>query len=883
MDKEINKFNKDAFKYYCWTAGVSQHELSEKTKISRTSIRGFERGVRMPNDLQLKRLAKVLHCNVKDLLMTAGQSGKTPAFNKYSLKYYRLSAGLSQKETAKRLNVSASYISYLEKGSKIPTYPLCSKLAQIFDCNVSDFFKDDITAKTVNDKEIDNHVGIIFNGSVLRDYRIKANMTQQELSRIINASPPYINRLESGGATPSKERLQQIANALACPAEDLYRDMSKEQILQKMSDIQKKKMNSRSRRPSGQKETLPFNKNALVHYRLAAGMNQSELAGKIGTSVNAVYFYENGPTKPTAHCIRQIASAIGCSVENLAEDISDSDISTDKSYSSFNGNAFKYYRITAEKTQQEVADAVGLSIMTVSHYENNHSVPSMLHARRIASVLGCSVDNLSENKTADDIRNLKNEQRGCTPLDMYALQYYRIAANMTQKELAAASNLSVSSISHFETGNRTPNDSEIQSIASVLSCSVNNLIEPKTAEDIKRLRKEQQDSIPFNKNALKYYRIAANLTQQGLAGKLQVSRTVISSYEIGTLIPDMASIQKISDVLGCSVSNLSENITEEELKIQRGNLESCLPFNRYALAYYRAAANITQKKLAKMIGTPPSRVINFECGAMKPNRTQLQALADALGCSVESLSEDRSMEDAEQQRKNAGHLLPFNKNALTYYRTVAQLTKQELADEIGSSAAYIVSIESGASSPTDSVIQQAARAIHCTVENLAEGIPPETLASAVQSVPKTRSSGRVTINSSVLSSCRQKTGLTQEELALKMDVPESYIARLESKDSLISIKRLQELASILGCPVRNLMCDIKSSKTDRKPTPKATSLANAVKAHRQRLCLTQSELGNQCGLSENSIADIENGFLIPPKIYLKRLALVFGCPVEALK
>ncbi len=51
---------------------------------------------------------------------------------------------------------------------------------------------------------------------------------------------------------------------------------------------------------------------------------------------------------------------------------------------------------------------------------------------------------------------------------------------------------------------------------------------------------------------------------------------------------------------------------------------------------------------------------------------------------------------------------------------------------------------------------------------------------------------------------RKRKGLTQKELAEKIDVSESYICQVEN-GKMISIKKLDKLAKVLGCEARDLL------------------------------------------------------------------------------
>ena len=55
-----------------------------------------------------------------------------------NIKKYRMAIGLKQTELAAKLNVNSTYISHLERGTKVPSLPLARDMASIFGCMVDD-------------------------------------------------------------------------------------------------------------------------------------------------------------------------------------------------------------------------------------------------------------------------------------------------------------------------------------------------------------------------------------------------------------------------------------------------------------------------------------------------------------------------------------------------------------------------------------------------------------------------------------------------------------------------------------------------------------------------------------------------------------------------
>jgi putative transcriptional regulator len=62
----------------------------------------------------------------------------------------------------------------------------------------------------------------------------------------------------------------------------------------------------------------------------------------------------------------------------------------------------------------------------------------------------------------------------------------------------------------------------------------------------------------------------------------------------------------------------------------------------------------------------------------------------------------------------------------------------------------------------------------------------------------------------------------------------------------------------------------------------AEQIINHVKEYRQKLELTQEELGRRVGVSRQSIISIEQGRYVPSLPLALKLSQVFSCPTDVL-
>ena len=65
-------------------------------------------------------------------------------------------------------------------------------------------------------------------GKRIKDSRMKANITQQKLAEMLDASTAYLSRIERGGANVNLRRLMQISIALKVPIQYLVAGSTEE-------------------------------------------------------------------------------------------------------------------------------------------------------------------------------------------------------------------------------------------------------------------------------------------------------------------------------------------------------------------------------------------------------------------------------------------------------------------------------------------------------------------------------------------------------------------------------------------------------------------------------------------------------------------------------
>ena len=82
-------------------------------------------------------------------------------------------------------------------------------------------------------------------------------------------------------------------------------------------------------------------------------------------------------------------------------------------------NKIKEYRIIKNKTQEELASALGVSRKTLSIIESGSVIPKIDTAYKLSLILDATVEELFYNKEYDDLRIKKQEESFKKIADLY--------------------------------------------------------------------------------------------------------------------------------------------------------------------------------------------------------------------------------------------------------------------------------------------------------------------------------------------------------------------------------------------------------------------------------------------------------------------------------
>lgn len=125
---------------------------------------------------------------------------------------------------------------------------------------------------------------------------------------------------------------------------------------------------------------------------------------------------------------------------------------------------------------------------------------------------------------------------------------------------------------------------------------------------------------------LKELRLAAKITQSGLAEKLNLHPQTVSKWERGLSEPDIAQLGDLAAALGITLERLLGK--EEVERSYTGNFQA-EAFGKM-LSELRAGRGESQEELAAVMSASPDAISRWERGISCPDLERLSALADHL-------------------------------------------------------------------------------------------------------------------------------------------------------------------------------------------------------------------------------------------------------------
>lgn len=143
-----------------------------------------------------------------------------------------------------------------------------------------------------------------------------------------------------------------------------------------------------------------FDKNKFRELREARGLTLSQVANACNVSQSMVSRWEKeGESYPLPAKIQKLAAILQCETSDLAEFGKSKRIK-------FNRENFLRIRMDRGLSQQEIANACGVSECSVSNWENGINIPRPAKIEKLAEILKCTKEDLATIDPAETLPSL---------------------------------------------------------------------------------------------------------------------------------------------------------------------------------------------------------------------------------------------------------------------------------------------------------------------------------------------------------------------------------------------------------------------------------------------------------------------------------------------
>ena len=184
------------------------------------------------------------------------------------IRSFREERGYTLQDLARRANLSLSYLSEIERGSKRPSLKTIDKLAGALNVAKTQLIEEDIT---------DSGLSL---GDKIRLMRAEKSLSLQELSQKAEISLSYLSEIERGAVYPALSTLRRVAAGLCVPPTALM----------------------------GHEGSLGHRLKAL---REEYGLTQAQLASLAGVTAGLIGQIEQGKVQPSLKTLEKLAEVMG--------------------------------------------------------------------------------------------------------------------------------------------------------------------------------------------------------------------------------------------------------------------------------------------------------------------------------------------------------------------------------------------------------------------------------------------------------------------------------------------------------------------------------------------------------------------------------------------
>lgn len=480
------------------------------------------------------------------------------------------------------------------------------------------------------------------------------NKSLKNVSFITGFSLHELYDWENAKAIPSIPKLINIVNQFKITLSLLLLD-----DVYNIEDV--KEMLSEEATSSFKKLDFQNFKLNLKGFCIEAGMTYKDLAQYLNLDVSMVNDYENKNTAPSIKSLIKMSKLFDCSLDDFFLESVDQNAIEDFSKRQFNANLFKQLRTQHFLTLKDLQNQTGISISTLSKYEQNQLQPTLVNVNKLSFILDVSADELYIKKEEDNktIKESKSLSVGAV------LKELRKIRSVSVYNIAKALSISVNLYKNFEKSLSLPATNDLVKLAAFFNVPISFLAEEhsdlnsvRTAlESLKDYSNKDLDPVGFA-DTLKKYRFEHNLSENEISSLLGVLPETYSKYENGDDLPSYILLKQMSDLFNCSVEDLflpkvieaeyseikdeKPDSLESATKVNSDNFPSLKEdklfelfldkeFDGSVLKKYRVEKNLSQKELISFSNNLSFSICSkWERGVCSPSISQLVPIASFL-------------------------------------------------------------------------------------------------------------------------------------------------------------------------------------------------------------------------------------------------------------
>lgn len=354
----------------------------------------------------------------------------------------RKKLGLSQEELAEKLNISQKSISKYELGDRKPQYKVLVRMAEYFGVTV------DYLLRSTDTQDF----GICDCGNTIKELRTEAGMTQEELGMLLNVQNAAVSKYESGKVPLTGETLLKLSKIFNVPTDYLL----------------------------GAEEGNTMIGGKIAELRKEQGLNQKELAKKIGVSRSALSLYEIDRREPDLETVKKIASLFGVTTDYLLGAEGDA-MGTEENTNEVAKRIGRNLKVLRESTtQRELAPLLGVTPSAVGMWESGRREPDIETLVHIAKLFEVTLDDLVMKELTPPV-----------PLYVQNMIYLRKKRGYSQGELATVLGLqSASSIDLVESGKCELPVSKLVHLAEFFGVTMDQITKQDLSQEVSGCRQQ---------------------------------------------------------------------------------------------------------------------------------------------------------------------------------------------------------------------------------------------------------------------------------------------------------------------------------------------------------------------------------------------------------